>query len=79
LEPDVPLFRLPLVFAYVELGRPAEAEAVAREGGDTSRVARAIRRGLGESGFPDLLGARSLRGLRTDPRWAEIVREVRGR
>jgi tetratricopeptide (TPR) repeat protein len=132
LEPDVPLFRLLLVFAYVEQGRPAEAEAVAREGGDTSRVSRAIRRGLSDpahrrealaavaawraavpdrvSGYtglawwyarlgvpdsalvmlrrgaaerepaiPGLLDARSLRGLRTDPRWAEIVREVRGR
>jgi tetratricopeptide (TPR) repeat protein len=132
LEPDVPLFRLLLVFAYVELGRPAEAEAVAREGGDTSRVARAIRRGLGdpaharearaavaawraavpdrvsgyaalawwyarlgspdsalvmlrrgaaerEPGIPGVLESQSLRGLRTDPRWAEIVREVRGR
>ena len=132
LEPAVPLYKTRLATTYAERGRLDEADAVAREAGDTSRVTREIRRGLADPRYrdearaalaelrvqqpdranrygilarmyarldmPDSAFAMLSRGaaarhpgvsssledqvydgLRDDPRWAEIVRAVRGR
>ena len=121
-----------LARAYIDAGWPDDANAVAREMGDTSHLTREIRRGLVDPryrtearaalaawratapdaattpdvqfafyyaylGVPDSAFAMLRRGaearhpavaaaldtrpfdaLRTDPRWAEIVRAVRG-